>query len=297
MGGSAVPGYDAAMQRTRVSTGTPWEATVGYSRLVRAGDQIHVTGTTATTPEGGFAGEGDAYVQSRQILANIARALAQVGAGLEDVVRTRIFVTDIRRDFEAVGRAHREALGHVRPATTMVEVSRLVDDRMLVEIEADAVATPAPADRADEGIGAMGINEAPAVAALLRDAGLPVPAEGDVPVPMLVTRAGGGVIACAGHERYGNAALVRSVAVHRDHQGRGVGQTLIAALLDRLRRAGVAEAWLLTLSADPFFRTLGFSTAAREDVPAPVGSSVEFRIHCCDSARVMRKVLRPPGTP
>lgn len=125
--------------RTTVSTGTKWEPLVGYSRLVRVRDQIYVTGTTATLPEGAHAGEGDAHAQTVQAIRNIERALAQVGSGLADVVRTRLYVTNIRRDWEAVGRAHAELLGGVRPATTMVEVSRLIEDWMLVEVEADAV--------------------------------------------------------------------------------------------------------------------------------------------------------------
>jgi enamine deaminase RidA (YjgF/YER057c/UK114 family) len=130
------------MERTCVASGTPWEDVVGYSRLVRVGDHIAVTGTTATLPGGGHVADGDAYGQTVQILRNIERALAQVGATLEDVIRTRIFVLDIRRDWQEVGRGHRELLGTVRPATTMVEVSRLIEDWMLVEIEADAVIAP-----------------------------------------------------------------------------------------------------------------------------------------------------------
>jgi enamine deaminase RidA (YjgF/YER057c/UK114 family) len=126
------------VDRIRVATGAKWESIVGYSRLVRVGPHVWVTGTTALRPDGGRAGEGDAHAQAKQCLANVARALGEVGASLADVVRTRLYVTDIRRDWEAVGRAHAEALGAVRPATTMVEVSRLIEDWMLVEIEADA---------------------------------------------------------------------------------------------------------------------------------------------------------------
>lgn len=126
------------MDRQLIATGTPWEPLVGYSRLVRAGNHIYITGTTAALPDGSFLEGNDAYAQARQALLNIEAALRQVGAGLEHIVRTRLYVVDIRRDWRAVGRAHAELLGAVRPATSMVEVSRLIEDWMLVEIEADA---------------------------------------------------------------------------------------------------------------------------------------------------------------
>jgi enamine deaminase RidA (YjgF/YER057c/UK114 family)/N-acetylglutamate synthase-like GNAT family acetyltransferase len=282
------------MRRVSISSGAPWEAKVGYARLVKLGRQIYVSGTTALVGRE-LVGVGDAYVQTVQSLRNIERALQQVGSGLWDVVRTRMFVTDIARDFDLVGQAHGELLGVIKPATSMVQVSALVDPRMLVEIEADAVL----------GAGRAMTSERPRIveasfepdsdlAAMLRSVDLPLPSASD-PVTMLKAYLAGELVGCVGYGRYGASAVLHSLVVIREAKGEGVGRALMQSALERLRQAGARQAYLVTTDTARYFGYLGFTQVAREALTLEVQMCPEIAQYVEGEATYMCYTLAHGG--
>ncbi len=283
------------MRRVGISSGAPWEAKVGYARLVKLGRQIYVSGTTALDPDGELVGVGDAYVQTVQCLRNIEHALQQVGSGLWDVVRTRMFVIDITRDFDLIGRAHAELLGAVKPATSMLQISALVDPRMLIEIEADAVLGAGHGAAGERPRIALATIEPDSdLAAMLASVDLPLPAEGDS-VTMLKAYLGGELVGCVGYGRHGSNAVLHSLVVIREAKGEGVGRALVHSVVERLRRAGVGHVYLATTDTARYFGYLGFTPVAREAIAPELLASPELAQYADGEATFMRYTIAPGG--
>lgn len=258
------------MRRFRASGGAVWETQVGYSRVVRAGAHVYVTGTTSFVA-GGDPVRGDAYAQSKQILHNIDAALARVGATLGDVVRTRIFVTDIANDWQAIGRAHAEAFGEVRPATTMVEVSALIEPWMKLEIEVDAfLGADAPLDSP----ASVRFGTSAEMRPIVEAAGL----KPSQPRTALIAELDGVPVGCVGWTLEGHAFL-ESLAVLKDHRSKGIATLLLDTALLRIG----TETWLLTDDAYEFFERFGFVS-----VPRP--EWLDGPAHCADAI-----AMRHPG--
>jgi len=282
------------MRRVNVGSGAPWESKVGYCRLVKVGRQIHVSGTTALSSNGELIGVGDAYAQAVQCLRNIETALARVGSGLWDVVRTRMYVIDIERDFDAVGRAHGELLSAIKPATSMVQVVRLVDARMLVEVEADAIL----------GAGGAALGERPRIVqatfepgsdlvGMLRAVDLPLPDDTDR-VRMLKAYLGGELVGCVGYGVYGNAAVLHSLVVVREAKGEGVGRALVQGVFERMREVSVREVYLATTDTARYFAYLGFRPVERSAIAAEVLASPELAEYGAGEATYMCYAVPTP---
>jgi enamine deaminase RidA (YjgF/YER057c/UK114 family)/N-acetylglutamate synthase-like GNAT family acetyltransferase len=275
------------MRRVSVSSGAPWEAKVGYARLVKVDRQIFVSGTVALGANGALVGVGDAYAQALQCLRNIESALERVGSGLWDVTRTRMFVIDIARDFDAVGRAHGELLGAVKPATSMLQVSSLVDPRMLVEIEADAVLDAGRAVGHERPRIVAATFEADSdLSAMLRSVDLPPPTEADA-VSMLKAYLGGELVGCVGFGRYGQAAVLHSLVVIREAKGEGVGRALVHSVIERAQHAGLRQVYLATTDTARYFGYLGFLPVARTAIAPDVLASPELAQYAAGEATYM----------
>ncbi len=279
------------MRRTNVSSGTPWETEVAYSRLVKVGRQIYVSGTTGTEPTGEVVSEGDAYAQTLHAFQKIESALQEVGASLADVVRTRIFVVGMRENYPGVARAHKELFEQTLPAATMVEVSGFVDPAMLVEIEVDAI----------EGVARAAVGSRPRIveasfepesdlAGMLRSVDLPVPSDGGN-VRMLKAYVGGELVGCVGYERFGSSAVLHSLVVIREAKGEGVGRTLVESLLATLRDAGCKQVFLVTADTAQYFGYFGFVPVEHGSVDPAVLASPEFSAYAPGEAICMRYTL------
>ncbi|HEX7478172.1 MAG TPA: GNAT family N-acetyltransferase [Polyangiales bacterium] len=279
------------MRRVNVSSGTPWEAEVGYCRLVKVGKQIYVSGTTAAPPSGEVTSPGDAYAQTLQIFQKIESALREVGAELTDIVRTRIFVVGMRTNYPAVARAHKQLFGKTLPAATMVEVSAFVDPAMLVEIEADGIEGLSHAELASRPrIVEASFEPDSDLAQMLRSVDLPLPVESDT-VRMLKAYVDGELVGCVGYERYGQSAVLHSLVVIREAKGEGVGRALVEALLAKLRDAGCDEVFLMTSDTARYFGYFGFAPVALDSVAAEVRKSAEIAAYAPGEAICMRYLL------
>lgn len=255
---------------------------MGYSRVTRVGPHVSVTGTIALDDDGNPV-KGDAGAQTRRVLAILERALRRVGATPDDVVRTRIFVTDIARDWEAVGRAHGEVFGVLRPATTMVEVSALIEPWARVEIEVDAILGGSPVRDAPE-VTIHGADGS-ALTALLDAAGLP---HADPEAAIWIAKdSSGTIVGGASTVAIGADALLRSCVVADAARRRGIGAPLVDSALLRAAAAGAERAYLATESAAPFFATLGFVS-----IPELPTAIAERLPHDCHQASTMARVLR-----
>jgi enamine deaminase RidA (YjgF/YER057c/UK114 family)/N-acetylglutamate synthase-like GNAT family acetyltransferase len=274
------------MRRVSVSSGTPSEARVGYARLVKLERHIYVSGTTAFSPAG-LIGNGDAYTQAAQCLRNVDAALQRVGSGLWDVVRTRMFVIDIARDFDAIARAHAELLGAVKPATSMVQVARLVDARMLLEVEADAILGAGRAVSKDlPRIVEATFDPSSDLAEMLRSVDLPLPGETER-VTMLKAYLSGELVGCVGYGCYGDLAVLHSLVVIREAKGEGVGRALVQNVIERLRQAGVRQVFLATTDTSRYFGYLGFTPVERNAIAPAVLASPELAQYGAGEATYM----------
>lgn len=255
------------MERVRYASGTPWEPLVGYSRAVRSGELVYITGTTATDQEGKLVGAGDPYAQAKQALQNIERALNAVGARLEDVVRTRIYVIDIEAHWREIGRAHSEYFKEILPATSMIEVRKLIDPQMLVEIEADAYCAP---PRGARFVAAIKDEDRPWLSKILREAfGTPeiVRKRQKLDASQLQ-----GFIAHLGGQPAGAATYqitqeeCELVTLQSLSEGKGVGELLLNAVKENARAHGCKRLWLITtndnLEALRFYQKRGFALCA-----------------------------------
>lgn len=247
---------------------------MGYSRVVRTGRHVAVTGTTSFVA-GREPVTGDAYAQTIQILRNVDDALARVGSSVHDVVRTRMFVTDIQSDWEAIGRAHAEVFGEIRPATTMVEVAALIEPWMRVEIEVDAIlGAPPPEDVPDVRIGSAKPDE---VRSLLTASELGPAA---LTATILAARDGDQVVGSVAWRTVDGETLVHSLAVDPAWRDQGVASLLLETAL--LRTPG--PYWVFTEGAAPYFARFGF--AVETNVPDALREAAGQR---CKTATVMRR--------